>query len=288
MNKETIGPRVKKIRKKKGLTQAQLAKDLGYSHKSVITHIEKGESEMSYETMLLHLKTYLIDENELFDTSDDMKRLDELIEDEHNRTRSDKVVVYIHGLYGSYKEAEEYKYIKGYDIKGLDYSDGNPWEVGPIIKEKFKEIIKPYKEVVVIASSIGAFYAYEYLYEFDIKHAFFISPIASMRKILFDYIVTGKVNKDELKEKKYITLDDGTVLSYDFYEKYSINDYHGQWDTLTDILYGNKDELMYIENIADFLSHHPNSRLTIYSDGRHYLHNEEDKQFIKNWINKSI
>lgn len=288
MNKETIGPRVRKIRKKKGLTQAQLAKDLGYSHKSVITHIEKGESEMSYEKMLLLLKTYLIDANELFDTSGDMKRLDELIEDEHNRVKSDKVVVYIHGLHGSYKEAGEYKYIKGYDIKGLDYSDGNPWEVGPIIKEKFKEIIKPYKEVVVIASSIGAFYAYEYLYEFDIKHAFFISPIASMRKILFDYIVTGKVNKDELKEKKYITLNDGTVLSYDYYEKYSTNDYHGQWDTLTDILYGNKDELMYIENIADFLSHHPNSRLTIYSDGGHYLYTEEEKEFIKNWINKSI
>lgn len=288
MNKETIGPRVKKIRKKKGLTQAQLAKDLGYSHKSVITHIEKGESEMSYEKMLLLLKTYLIDANELFDTSDDMKRLDEIIEDEHNRVKSDKVMVYIHGLHGSYKEAEEYKYIKGYDVRGLDYSDGNPWEVGPIIKEKFKEIIKPYKEVVVIANSIGAFYTYEYLYEFDIKHAFFISPIASMRKILFDYIFSGKVNKDELKEKRYITLDDGTVISYDFYEKYSNNDYHGQWDTLTDILYGDKDELVYIENIADFLSSHPNSRLTICHDGGHFLHTEEEKEFVKNWINKSI
>ena len=44
MPKETIGPRIKAFRKGRGITQAELAKSLGYSHKSVITHIEKGES----------------------------------------------------------------------------------------------------------------------------------------------------------------------------------------------------------------------------------------------------
>ena len=67
MSKETIGKRIKVFRKGRGLTQAQLARDLGYSHKSVITHIEKGESEMSYEKMLLLLRTYAADANELFD-----------------------------------------------------------------------------------------------------------------------------------------------------------------------------------------------------------------------------
>ena len=58
MPKETIGPRIKAFRKWRGITQAELAKSLGYSHKSVITHIEKGESEMSYEKILLLLRTY--------------------------------------------------------------------------------------------------------------------------------------------------------------------------------------------------------------------------------------
>ena len=53
MSKETIGPKIKAFRKGRGITQAELAKSLGYSHKSVITHIEKGESEMSYEKILL-------------------------------------------------------------------------------------------------------------------------------------------------------------------------------------------------------------------------------------------
>ena len=67
MRKETIGPRIKAFRKGRGITQAELAKSLGYSHKSVITHIEKGESEMSYEKILLLLRTYDADANELFD-----------------------------------------------------------------------------------------------------------------------------------------------------------------------------------------------------------------------------
>ena len=78
MSNETIGPRSKTFRKGRGITQAELAKSLGYSHKSVITHIEKGESEMSYEKMLLLLRTYAADANELFD----VKHIDKLLEED--------------------------------------------------------------------------------------------------------------------------------------------------------------------------------------------------------------
>lgn len=90
MSKETIGKRIKTFRKERGLTQAQLAKDLGYSHKSVITHIEKGESEMSYEKMLLLLRTYAADANELFD----VQRIDKLIE-EHKEYLADEQIAYL-------------------------------------------------------------------------------------------------------------------------------------------------------------------------------------------------
>ena len=80
MTKETIGSKIKTFRKGRGITQAELAKSLGYSHKSVITHIEKGESEMSYEKILLLLRTYALDANELFD----VQHIDTLLE-EHER-----------------------------------------------------------------------------------------------------------------------------------------------------------------------------------------------------------
>ena len=283
MSKNTIGPKIKKIRKDHKLTQDQLAESLGYSGKSVISHIEKGDADMTYEKILLLLRTYALDANDLFEVENIDKRLKSI------KKYHDKVVVYIHGLRGSASEANDYLFLKNeYDIIGLDYEDGNPWEVGEIIKQKFAEIIKPYKEVVVIANSIGAFYTYEYLYSFNIKQAFFISPIASMFKIIFDYIMNGKVSKEKLAKEKFVTLEDGTTLSYDFYQKYSSNDFHGNWDVPTEILYGSQDELVYIENIADFLSEHRNSKLTIKKGSEHYFHTLEEKEFVRKWILRNI
>ena len=284
MSNKTIGTKLKRFRKTRKLTQDQLAKSLGYSGKSVISHIEKGDADMTYEKILLLIKKYMLDANELFD----VKEMNKLIDEEQNRQKHDRVIVYIHGLYGNAKEANFYKFLFDYDVKGLDYEDGNPWEVGPIIKDKFQEIIKPYKEAVVIANSIGAFYAYEYLSEFNIKQAFFISPIASMFKIFFNHLFTGNISKEELKEKKLVTLEDGTTLSYDYYERYSESDYHGNWNVPTDILYGSNDELVYIETIVEFLKNHPLSKLTIKQDAGHWFHTDEELDFIKSWILRNI
>ena len=77
MSKDSIGPKIKKFRKSHHLTQEELAESLGYSHKSVITHIEKGDTDMTYEKILLLLRTYMLDANELFDVSDIDRKIEE-------------------------------------------------------------------------------------------------------------------------------------------------------------------------------------------------------------------
>lgn len=284
MPKETIGKRIKAFRKGRGLTQAELAKSLGYSHKSVITHIEKGESEMSYEKILLLLRTYMLDANELFE----VERIDQQLDDwKMEQRKTKKAVVYIHGLYGSAKEAEDYSFLKDkYDVVGLDYKDGNPWELKEVIRNEFEKLVKNYKEIIVIANSIGAFYTYEYLSDFEIKQAFFISPIADMFKIIFGLMMQYHISREELAEKKIIKLDNGQALSYDFYNH--VSNYKDSWNIPTDILYGEHDEIVYIENIADFLASHPKAKLTIKQGSAHYFHTEEEKEFIKNWIINSL
>jgi ADP-ribose pyrophosphatase YjhB (NUDIX family)/DNA-binding XRE family transcriptional regulator len=89
MINDIIGPRIKKIRKNKGLTQEQLAESLGYSHKSVITHIEKGDAEMSYEKMLLLLRKFALDANELFE---EVETIDHLIE-EHEEYKKEQLKI---------------------------------------------------------------------------------------------------------------------------------------------------------------------------------------------------
>lgn len=173
-----------------------------------------------------------------------------------------------------------------YDVVGLDYKDGNPWELKDTIRNEFEKITKNYKEIIVIANSIGAFYTYEYLSDFDIKQAFFISPIASMFKIVFDLMMQYHIRCEELAEKKIIMLDNGQALSYDFYNH--VLNYKDSWSIPTDILYGEHDEIVYIENVADFLAAHPKAKLTIKQGSSHYFHTEEEKGFIKSWILNSL
>ena len=283
MSKQTIGSKVKRIRKANGLSQEELAKSLGYSGKSVIAHIEKGDADMTYEKILLMIKEYCLDANELFDISD----IDRAIETYNEQPKSNKVVVYIHGMKGSSLEAEEYKYIEGYDIRGLDYEDGNPYEMKDIIRNKFSELIKPYDEVVVIANSIGAFYTYEYLYDFNIKQAFFISPIANMFQIIFNLMINNGITRERLREERFIKIDRDTTLSYEFYQYLSDNLHNSNYKVPTEILYGSKDELVYIEDINNFVMDH-DARLTIKKGSKHYFHTDEEKEFIKNWILRNI
>ena len=269
MAKKTIGLKIKEFRKKNNLTQDALAKSLGYYDKSVISHIEKGDADMTYEKIMLFLKVYNLDPRELFDAAPENEKK--------------KVAIYIHGLHGSHKEAEDFNFLKDdYEVIGLKYQDGNPWELQEVIQKEFKKLSKGYDEVVVIANSIGAFYACEYLSDFNIKHAFFISPIVSMFQNIVDLMTMYGIKDKELKKKQFIELEDGTTLSFDFYQHVS-ND-EDRWNVPTDILYGAYDEVVYTGSMMEFLENHPLARLTVKSESEHYFQSEEEKDFIKNWM----
>lgn len=87
MKKERIGTKIKKIRKARSLTQKELADALGYSDKSMITHIEKGDSDMTYEKMLLLMREYALNANELFDVSE----IDPLIK-KHQKDKKQELI----------------------------------------------------------------------------------------------------------------------------------------------------------------------------------------------------
>lgn len=277
-----FGQRIKKIRKDRGLTQQEFADSLGYAHKSTINKIESGQEDMSYQKILVLLKEYMLDAKDLFDNSEkEIERIDELIE-ESKKLKHNSCIIYIHGLYGNSGEADFYSfYTNKYDVVGLDYKDGNPWEVKDKIIYEFSEISKRYKNVYVIANSIGAFYTYMYLSEFNIKKAFFISPLVNMKEVIDGLMKQYNISLDALKTRKLINLDNGQTLSYDFYESLKERD---NWDIKTYVLYGEKDKLVDQKSIFNFISSH-NSSLTIMKNGEHYFHTPGQLKFIKKWIN---
>ena len=288
MAKEIIGTKIKELRKQKNLTQEQLAEALGYSGKSVISHIEKGDADMTYEKILLLLRKFSLDANSLFDGEiAERKPVETKLEEKKPEKPVKRVAIYIHGLHGSAQEAADYAFLKGqYDVVGLDYQDANPWELKEVIQKEFERLSKGYQEVVIIANSIGAFYTYEYLSDYKIKKAFFISPIVSMFQTIVDLMVRYDIKDKDLRDKKFIELDDGTVLSYDFYQHVSNDEDH--WEVPTEILYGAYDEVVYTGSMLEFLENHPLCRLTVKGDSEHYLVSEEEKEFIKDWMLRLI
>ena len=286
MAKQMIGPKIREFRKKSNLTQEALAKSLGYYNKSVISHIEKGDADMTYEKICLLIKKYGLEANELFDIKKKAPAEKAEVKEKVEKAAKDdskKVAIYIHGLHGSAEEAKDFAFLKGkYDVVGLDYQDGNPWELGETIQKEFKKLSKGYDEVIVIANSIGAFYACEYLADFKISKAFFISPIVSMFQNIIDIMSMYGIKDKELEQKKFIEVEDGTVLSYDFYQHVSNDEDH--WEVPTEILYGAYDEVVYTGSMLEFLENHPLARLTVKSDSEHYFASEEEKDFIKDWI----
>ena len=81
------------------------------------------------------------------------------------------MVVYIHGAGGSASEAEFYKEIFSEDVIGLDYKSNTPWD----FKEETKVFFEENKDIVLIANSIGAYFAM--LCNFSFRKAFLISPV---------------------------------------------------------------------------------------------------------------
>ncbi len=281
--KNEFGLKIKKIRKDRGLTQQEFADSLGYAHKSTINKIESGLEDMSYQKILVLLKEYMLSAKDLFDnTEKEFEKIDELIE-KTTKPQKDSCLVYIHGLYGNSGEANFYSFLANkYDVIGLDYDDGNPWEVKDKIIHEFSEISKKYRNVYLIANSIGAFYAYRYLSSFKIKKAFFISPLVNMRKIIDKMMKKYSITLERFKNEKIIVLENGQAISFDFYQSLDNVDH---WDVKTHILYGQNDKLVDHESIFSFASAH-NCSLTILKNGDHYFHTPGQLKCIKKWINE--
>jgi transcriptional regulator with XRE-family HTH domain len=65
---ENLGFRIKELRIKKGLTQVDFAKRLGYKHPSIISEIESGKKGLSANKLPVVANVLGVDINSLFFT----------------------------------------------------------------------------------------------------------------------------------------------------------------------------------------------------------------------------
>ena len=67
---KVLGDRIKRIRLENNMTQQEFAEALGYTHKSMINKIETGQTEMSFDKVVMLILTFNVNAAEFLDLSD--------------------------------------------------------------------------------------------------------------------------------------------------------------------------------------------------------------------------
>lgn len=216
---KTFGERIKHIRKSRGLTQTEFAKELGYAHKGTIAHIEKDEVDMPLEKVLLVLRKFSVDANDLLG----VKRIDELL-DEQRRIKIERnsdlkdILVEINDIVLSYRVAGVL--INGTNIM-LTTKDnihftvpGGHVQVGETTRET---IVREYKEETGLDVEVDKLMAtYENFFKYNGK---------DVQQILMVYKVSLKNNEQKIKlnpdneRTKYKWLNLNEIDNYFLYPK---------------------------------------------------------------------
>ncbi len=191
-------------------------------------------------------------------------------------------VLYIHGKGGSAEEAEHYKpFFPSCDVIGLVYKGDTPCEAGEEIHEAVTGLAGTYDRVILIANSIGAYFSMNADIGEYIAHAYFISPIVDMEKLIAGMMGLAGVAEPELQARGTVHTDFGEDLSWDYL--CYVREHPVRWNVPTDILYGSRDNLTSIETIRAFADTH-HARLTVMDSGEHWFHTAAQMRFLDHWI----
>lgn len=197
-----------------------------------------------------------------------------------------QLVMYIHGKGGNAEEANHYQPLfAGSDVIGFDYMSQNPWDAQNEFSDFFDSYSKAYDEILLIANSIGAYFAMNALAEKNISKALFISPIVDMEKLITDMMLWANVTEEELRSKMEIPTAFGETLSWEYLcyvRKHPI-----QWNIPTWILYGGRDNLTSRETISAF-SEKIGAVLTVIEDAEHWFHTTEQLKALDHWVINAI
>lgn len=104
---------------------------------------------------------------------------------------------------------------------------------------------------MIIANSLGAYFTMHILQNCVIDKVLFVSPILDMERLILDMMSWANVSEKELREKGEIPTDFNEVLSWGFLCFVKENPI--VWKIHTEILFGDKDNLISCEKIDNFI-----------------------------------
>ena len=190
--------------------------------------------------------------------------------------------VYLHGKGGNAREAEHYRaLLPGWRVTGLDYRAQTPWEAREEFLAYFKAARRDGTKVLVIANSIGAFFAMQALDETRVDRALFVSPVVDMERLIETMMAGEGITDPELRQRGEIKTEFGETLSWRYLQ--DVRQHPIRWRVPTAILYGSGDALMPRETVEAF-ARRTGAVLTVMEGGEHWFHTKAQMQFLDAWV----
>ena len=141
-----------------------------------------------------------------------------------------------------------------------------------------------YEQVSLFACSMGAYFSLLAYRDELLDQTILLSPVADMKRIIDNLMMYAQVTKEQLEQQKEITTPFKT-LYWDYYQY--VVEHPVVWNKKTALLYGAKDflcEYSYVKAFAD----HAQADMTVFDEGEHFFHTEEQIAFYRDWLTKQI
>ena len=135
----------------------------------------------------------------------------------------------------------------------------------------------------LIANSIGAYYAMNAGIGDRLEHAYLISPVLDMERLILDRMRRAGVDEETLRRMGTVPTDSGEALSWTYLTY--VREHPVEWGVPTDILIGGADALLPRETAEKFAATH-SATLTVMENGEHWFHTQEQLRFLDRWLEK--
>ncbi|MBQ9348465.1 MAG: alpha/beta hydrolase [Oscillibacter sp.] len=197
-----------------------------------------------------------------------------------------KAVLYLHGKGGNAREADRYRDLcPGYEVFGLDYHGDTPWDTAAEIAGACAALARTHSGVVLIANSIGAYFAMHALQGENLARALFISPVVDMEKLILRMLAWSHRLEADLERQREIENGYGETLSWTYLQY--VRAHPVSWTVPTHILYGENDNLTDLDTIRTFADR-CGADLEVMPGGEHWFHTEEQMAFHDGWVRRHL
>ena len=214
---------------------------------------------------------------------------------------SERVIVAVHGNLSNKADEPisilaEIAATHGYQVLSFDLpehgerkAEKTPCKVQNCV-EDLKAVMNYAREkwqfVSLFGVSMGAYFSLLACRELPIEHAWFLSPVVDMKKIIQNLMKSSSVFEEQLEREQTIQTSSGQTLYWD-YLVYVRNHLIDKWDIPTDILFGEKDDVCDINSIRNF-SERFDCSLTVVPKAEHWFHTPEQLNALRRWLENKV